>query len=456
MQCQYSGDLLTNSTTDEHIIPKKLGGRIVSNNIMTSIVNNQFSKIDNALISRYRHTLLNLNDLIPSQAKTKEMAIDIPMIEGGQFILTNEGPELRQSRGSKVKIKGEDLYLLNQDSEIPSYFSDKPNELQTIQYSDLKDENGDTYSFWNDVVSPQIDLAILKIASSSVLHLCNTMNLDNLREKCIPFSRSIYKSLSDKTHCSKCIQQHMLGFQISPFHLINTIEKQFDRVNRFTHYVAIFCNPSLRTLDAAVVLFGTEVFGVRICHNAQIPRGFIIENPILSNTEPSTRFFDPNEDFIVKNSLGKSHIESPIPLHELDITNKAIQDSMESLLAESYFFSECKSLNKFRINLTQWIRKQSIAPSPKTTIPLTIGQICQQRISLYYDNLCNPIPPEFLRTFNRFDTVLVNNDQISDNLLSDLFTAHNVALLNLSEAYGIPKLLFYRELDAELNITEAT
>jgi hypothetical protein len=240
-KCLFSGDFLSENEKPEHIIQVKLGGKITSRKIMTSKVNNSFSKIDNAIVSRYRPVMQNLYHLLPSKSKPGRMDVAMP-IEGGDLVI--DGGRIRPKRNVlEVVIDNKRSKLIGDVEQLPDYLKQKMSESEIIIFNEIKDENGDNFTFEDYSLSPDIDTAIIKIAASATAFLAISFDNQELIEAVSPLCNSVYAAIQNSSIKRELICNHSMGFQVeTAVHFDTLIDKLWKSKKPFAHYV--FCSVS--------------------------------------------------------------------------------------------------------------------------------------------------------------------------------------------------------------------
>jgi hypothetical protein len=446
-KCVYSAELLTDTTTAEHVIPKGLGGKVASNNIMSSELNNDFSKYDKKLINRYYFVLHMINYFMAEKAKPGQMNIDLPGIKNGKFVL-RDGAIVPRTGIQHVSIQNEKYILASDEYKIPLRFKNEEQKSQKMLYSEQKDEYGDSINFTETLICTEIDLALIKIAIGSLALYSLKEGKYDFRFYAEQAGSLMFKALKNDEKMSEFILNHSFGFQYEKTdYYLKLVRKVFGSVDLLSHYVIGFTNPATKTLDLAIVMFGREVFGVRIARNCNIPLAFILRNGINKTDYHDCKNFwiDDNTEIICTER--KSILQRDIKDVEGHFYHQI--ESMNRLIVECAFLAETTSLDRFK--QTVEIARSYWQADSENADYQNLGEYMALHIRNYFGRPFSNLNSHFIKNFDKFHQFGFDKDQIPENILIEAFETFVRIILELESNYGKPVNMFYRGFECDKN-----
>lgn len=441
--CVYTDEPLTDKTTFEHVIPRKLGGKIASNEIMSSKLNNSFSKIDNAIFQRYCYVLHMLSYFMSKRTQPGQMGITIPAIENGKYKLV-QGRIVPSVAVQKVVIKDMKCIMTDADTTIPSIFKTETNNVKFLLISELEDQFGDNFSFWRDLVSPDFDLALIKIAIGSVVLYALEKGNEHFRKYIKRTSKLLYSAILDDKKVEDCILKHSFGFQAEKLgYFLRLIKKKYGEVEPFCHYVIGFTNPTTRTLDVMIILFGCEAYGVRLASNCNEPLGFILKNGIFKDDKDDPKKFEHDDETEIICTERKSVLQRDPG--DLDGHFYLQMDSMNKLVTDSIYFAEVNSIERFKQSLQ--MAKGYWQVNPENCEYQSLGEYMTSHVRAYFSRSNPELAAFTFDSFTRFNDFKFTKQEFQEEVLNDAFIVLSNKIQLLASKYGKPVVMVLRETE---------
>lgn len=257
--CLFTGEVLTDSTKEEHTIPESLGGRIESRIVSSSDFNEKSGNyLDPILKSVYEPFLNHLAPLLPSANQPGKMAVEVPGEKSGLYLERGE-----ISRKNVVVTKDDDGKIVSATGENPKSLEKIGRQLgKEMKLSLAPATDASFFLKKSPVIAHEIEIAALRSAMLTFDHCLDGNALRFTRDAQLdPVRRFVADAVTTRQIDSATLHGFSLGVQYEKLGLYKRLRQQVTvPPTAFEHVLFAAANSSGRCLDLVWSVFGIDPF----------------------------------------------------------------------------------------------------------------------------------------------------------------------------------------------------